>query len=64
MHSEDLIYLKLRDEILSGRFGKSGSLFLQTRQLTAEYRISTVRAQKILGALVNDRLLLLLGQHY
>ena len=60
----DLIYLKLRDEIISGCFGESGSAFMQIRQLTAEYHISTVRAQNIIRALVKDRLLVLCGKHY
>ncbi len=64
MSCSDLIFRKLREEIVKGHFGESGSLFMQTRQLTAEYHISTVRAQKIIRELMKERLLVLCGKHY
>lgn len=54
----------LENEILGGKFGKPGELFLSTRVLSRKYEISLVSAQRITVELRRKKLIELIGKKF
>lgn len=51
----------IKNDLLSGKFGKSGQQFLTANELMEKYQVSFVSALKILNALIEKNLLISIG---
>lgn len=60
----EFIAKKYTDEINKGAFGESGELFLTTRELASNNKISLEYANKVMKILTDNRIITLIGKHF